>query len=242
MEQIKVRKKDTIIFNTIIFLILSFFFLYIQHAYRHHISPFSIIYLRKGVELFWYVAISGVLVSFMVWKTHKWSQVCFQLFIGMVSFKILEGLFIEFNKIIVLAMFFYLVISYFLYQLLSYYLSLASVNANYQSSDLFSPLLKEIHCKLLFEGGEANGTLSNWDEEGCFIRLQAPIKVPPKIRIVVDFRGRQFVQPGEVVASTADKRGCGIKFGHTLKELNVFNWSEFIEIIQELGFEPERLR
>ena len=52
MEQLKVKKKDRIIMNVLIYLGLSFFFLYIQHAYRHHLSPFSLVYLRKGLELF----------------------------------------------------------------------------------------------------------------------------------------------------------------------------------------------
>ena len=242
MEQLKVRKKDTIIINVVIYLVLTFFFLYIQHAYRHHLSPFSLVYLKKGLELFWYVAFTLIVSGIMVWKHHRHSLIMYQVSIFLVGFKVLEGLFIEFNKIIVIAMFFYAIISYFLYQLLKYHLHLASLNPNYSSSDLFKPLLRDIHCKILVDSKEIEGILSNWDHEGCFIKLKTPEKLPTDIRMTIYFRDREFHQDGEVVASTPDLTGVGIRFEKTVKDLSVFNWSEFMEIIQELGYQPERLR
>src|SRR5690606_29950530 len=118
-----------------------FFFLYIQHAYRHHLSPFSLVYLKKSLEMFWYVAITLLFSGIVIWRHHRYSVLFYRLSIFLVSFKVLEGLFIEFNKIIVIAMFFYLTISYFLYQLLNHYLNLASINPNYSKDDLFGPLL-----------------------------------------------------------------------------------------------------
>lgn len=242
MEQLKVRKKDTIIFNVVIYLCLSFFFLYLQHAYRHHLSPFSTVYMKKGLELFWYVAVTLFASSWIIWKHHRYSILMYKLSILLVGFKVVEGLFIEFNKIIVIALFFYLTISYFLYQLLNYYLSLSSINANYDSTDLFDPLLRKINCRIEYEGQSVEGHLSNWDEEGCFIKLIAAASLPAHVVLKVYFSDREFTQNGEVVASTVDSTGVGIKFEKSLKELNVFNWTEFMEIVHELGFEPKRLR
>jgi len=242
MEQLKVRKKDTIIYNVIIFLALSFFFLYTQHAYRHHLSPFSLVYLRKGVELFWYLAVMLIMSAFFIWKHHKYAIYFYQASIFLVSFKVVEGLFVEFNKIIVVAMFFYVVISYFLYQLLNFYFSFASINPNYSKTDLFGPLLKSIPCKLKGEGIEVQGTLSNWDEESCFVKLESAKELPKKVQMIVSFRDREFIQMGEVVASTLDFTGVGLKFEKVPKEINAFNWSEFMEIVHELGFQPQRLR
>lgn len=242
MEQLKVKKKDILITNVVAYLALAFFFLYLQHAYRHHISPFSVVYLRKGLELFWYVAMTLGASAILIWRHHRYSTIVYAASIFLVGFKVLEGLFIEFNKIIVIALFFYVVISYFLYQLLSYYLSLASINANYSRSDLFDPLLKKIPCKISFEDNTLEGHLSNWDGEGCFIKLDEARSLPGKVNIEVTFRDRTFTQEGEVVAETLDLRGVGIKFERKAKDLNVFNWTEFMEIVQELGFQPERLR
>lgn len=242
MEQLKVKKKDTIIINVVIYLGLSFFFVYLQHAYRHHLSPFSLVYLEKGVELFWYIALTLLVAVIMIWKHHRYSVLVYQLSIFMVGFKVLEGLFIEFNKIIVIALFFYAIISYFLYQLLAYYLQLASINPNYNESDLFEPLLRKMPCTVLFNDQELEGNLSNWDIDGCFVKLAQPKKIPRHVQVKVFFGDREFTQNGEVVAGTLDLSGVGIKFEKTKKDLNVFNWSEFMEIVQELGFKPERLR
>lgn len=242
MEQLKVKKKDTIITNVLIYLCLSFFFLYIQHAYRHHLSPFSVVYLKKSVELFWYVAVYLVATAVLIYDHHRFSLLMYKVAVFLVGFKVVEGLFVEFNKIIVLAMFFYIVISYFLYQLLKYYLEQASINPNYSGSDLFPPLLREIKCKIATEDFELEGHLSNWDDEGCFVKMNEARNLSDKIKITIYFRDREFVQDGEVVAVTTDLSGVGIKFEKTAKEISTFNWAEFMEIAHELGFQPERLR
>ncbi len=242
MEQLKVKKKDTIILNVVLYLGLTFFFLYLQHAYRHHLSPFSLVYARKGLELFWSVALTLAVTSLLIWKHHRFALRFYQLSIFLVGFKVVEGLFIEFNKIIVIATFFYAVISYFLYQLLRHYLDLASVNPNYDSTDLFKPLLRDIRCRISAGDQIVNGTLSNWDDEGCFIQVDLPTALPESVDVTVFFRDREFSQHGELVASTPDSTGIGIRFEKTVKDLNVFNWSEFMEIVDELGFEPKRLR
>jgi hypothetical protein len=242
MEQLKVRKKDTVSLNSILYLVLAFFFLYIQHAYRHQISPFSMVYFRKGLELFWYEALVLSWSGAMIWKHQRLAPYLFQASIFLVGFKIIEGLFIEFNKVIVIALFFFIVFSYFIYQLLRHYFDQASINPNYSDKDLFPPLLKEIHCHILFKNEEIPGKLSNWDEEGCFVKLSAPKEIPNKVRILVTFRDREFTQEGEVVASIQDLTGVGIKFEKKNRDLTVFNWSEFMEIVDELGFEPQRLR
>jgi hypothetical protein len=242
MEQLKVKKKDVLVLNLIVFLVLSFAFLYLQYAYRHHLSPFSIAYFKKSFELFWYALIPLVVCSVLVWRHHRWSIPLYSFCALLVSYKVIEGLFIEFNKIIVITLFCYTVISYFLYQLYGHYLSLASLNANYSASDLFDPLLKEIPCFLIIDNVEFPGHLTNWDDEGCFIKVSKGIILAPKVKVLINFKGRTFEQAGELVAHSVDFTGIGIKFGKAPKGLNVFNWTEFNELIQELGFKPERLR
>jgi hypothetical protein len=242
VEQLKVRKKDIIITNAIIYLGLSFLFLYLQYAYRHQLSPFSVVYLRKSAELFWYIAAPLIVSCVLIWKHHRLAVFSFNLSVLLVAFKVVEGLFIEFNKIIVIATFFYAVISYFLYQLMNHYLASANINPNFSKSDLFGPLLRKIPVTILDSDKSYSGHLTNWDSTGCFIHLNDSIKIGSKIKILVNFQGRTFEEQGEVVAETPDLRGVGIKFESTLRSLDKFNWSEFTELIDELGFQPERLR
>jgi hypothetical protein len=242
MEQLKVKKKDTIITNVVFYLTLSFCFLYLQHAYRHHLSPFSLVYFRKGLELFWYVALTLIVAMVVIWRQHRFSIFFYQLSVLLVGFKVLEGLFVEFNKIIVIALFFFIIISYFLYQLLNYYLELASINPNYDHSDLFEPLLRKITCQVQTEDLTSDGYLTNWDDEGCFIKLNQAKSFNSNVKVKIFFSDREFTQEGEVVAATPDSLGIGIKFESTAKEMNIFNWSEFVQIVHELGFKPKRLR
>jgi hypothetical protein len=184
-----------------------------------------------------------IITSLLCWRHNSWSKTWYVLSVGIVSFKAIEGLFIEFNKIIVVALFFYVVIAYFIYQLYSYYLSLASLNPNYSSHDLFDPLLKKIDCEISNSQEIYKGYLTNWDEEGCFIMLEKPFLEKLKnLRLTIVFSGRSFEQDGEVVAQSTDFKGVGIKFNKVPKGLNVFNYAEFNELVHELGFKPERLR
>ncbi len=242
MEQLKVRKKDVIITNTMIYLGLSFLFLYLQYAYRHQLSPFSIVYFRKSAELFWYVAAPLVVSCYLIWKHHRFAVLSFNISAILVTFKVIEGLFIEFNKIIVIATFFYAVISYFLYQLMNHYLASANINPNFSSNDLFQPLLRKISVRILESEKSYSGNLTNWDPSGCFIQLDNAEKIGSKVKVQIEFQGRTFIEQGEVVAETPDLRGVGIKFENTIRSLDTFNWSEFTELIEELGFQPERLR
>ncbi len=242
MEQLKVRKKDVIITNAMIYLGLSFLFLYLQYAYRHQLSPFSLIYLRKSAELFWYVALPLITSCYFIWKHHRFAVFAFNFSILLVAFKVIEGLFIEFNKIILIATFFFAIISYFLYQLLDQHLSSANINPNYSTDDLFEPLLRKIPVEILDSVHSYKGYLTNWDNSGCFVFLEEGKKLTSPLKVTLRFQGRIFEEQGEVVAETPDLRGVGIKFENTIKSLDKFNWAEFTDLIDELGFRPERLR
>ena len=242
MEQLKVIKKDILIFNIILYLILSLAFVFLHYAYRNHLSPFSFAYFKKSPELFWYIGVSVLIAAVVIWRHHTLALKAYSFCIFLVSYKVIEGLFIEFNKIIVIALFCYLVIAYFFYQLFSYYLSLASLNQNFSTQDLFEPMLLKINCTVKIQDKEIAGYLTNWDEEGCFVVLDDKQGIKGKVEVLVSFKGRIFQQEGEVVAQSLDSSGLGIKFGRTQKVLNTFNWDEFIELVEELGFKPERLR
>lgn len=243
MEQLKVRKKGIIVVNCIFYLMLSFFFVYLQYAYRSHVTPFSLLYLQKSLQIFWFIVLVLVFSAVLLWKHHKYCTVFFGLSASVVSYKILEGLFIEFNKMIVVAFFFYIVITYFLFQLLQEYLASARLNANYQHHDLYDPLLNALKCRVIGAGEEVSGVLTNWDDEGCFLKLDhLPSKNLKKVELIISFEGREFVEQGEVVARSTTLNGIGIKLRNSSKDLKIFNWNEFIELVNELGFDPKRLR
>lgn len=242
MDHLKIKKRNVVIKNIIIFLLLSYLFLYIQNAFRQELSPFSVAYLRKSMEEFWYVILIVLLSINTIWNQQKQSRFMYQLVIALVSFHVLEGLFLDFNKIVVIAFFIFLVTSFFLYQFLASYMKSSVLNPNFHKSDLFDPMLKKIPCQIQDKTTSVEGFLTNWDEEGCFIRLSSPYQFSKKINLSLTFKDRDFVQEGELVAVTPDLKGVGLQFRKTTKKYKQFNWSEFIEIVNELGLLPERLR
>jgi len=239
----KVKKKDILIWNIILFLGFSYLFLYFQYAYQNHLSPFSLTLFKKSLELFWYAIIPIFCAQVVVFFHHKKSINILLLSLALVVYKVSEGLFLDFNKVILLALFCFLVIAYFFYQLYDEYLQLAYLNANYRKEDLFSPLLFEIECELIIGEERFSGFLTNWDSEGCFLYLKSEqLPKVKKLRMEISFRGRKFIQDGEVVAQSTELHGIGLKFGENPKNLEVFNWAEFVELVHELGFKPERLK
>jgi hypothetical protein len=62
------------------------------------------------------------------------------------------------------------------------------------------------------------------------------------VKVIIFFEDKEFVQVGEVVAHSRDFTGLGIKFDQAVKDLKIFNWTEFVELVHELGYRPERLR
>jgi len=242
MEQIKLKKRETIIKNTIIHIFLSYMFLYLEYAFRHHLSPLSSTFISKSVYLFGLPAVIFIVTIFLVWHFNRQALSFYTISIFFVLFKVIEGLVIDFNKIILIGLFCYIIVSYFLYQLLADYFSRAFVTPNYNQSDLFDPLLKKIDVIVQINEKKINGCLTNWDEEGCFIKMEGEQHFDGVIKVIINFKDRDFQQLGEVVAHSRDFSGVGIKFYPSSKELNVFNWTEFIELVNELGFQAERLR
>jgi hypothetical protein len=243
MEQLTLRRRENILFNCIVFSMLSFVFLYLEYSYRNHLSPFSFVLLKKSVSLFYLQIVSIFLsIAFLV-KIKKISLNLFVINILLVSYKIVLGLFIDFNKLIVVGLFVFIVVGYFLHQLLGEYFSKAFLNPNFSKHDLFSPLLVDIPASVILSDQRIiEAQLTNWDENGCFLRLKSPEKIKSFNKIKVFLKDRCFEEQGEVVAWSREYEGIGIKFDQSTKNINVFNWSEFMEIMDELGFQAERLR
>jgi hypothetical protein len=243
MEQIKLKSRESIVYNVIYYLILSLGFLYLEYSYRHHLSPLSFVLIKKSIHLFWFQILIVVTTAFTLWKFHKKGLGWYIASTMAVTFKISEGLFIDFNKLIVIGLFFYLVIAFFLYQMLCDYYDKSYMNPNYSRNDLFDPLLLGIKVKISDDlGKEYEGVLTNWDDYGCFVKLDTDNQIEEKLILSVYFKNRTFEQSGVVVCRARDNFGIGVKFNGSKKSVSVFNWAEFIEIVEELGYLPERLR
>ncbi|MFT6632597.1 MAG: hypothetical protein ACJAS4_002561 [Bacteriovoracaceae bacterium] len=106
-------------------------------------------------------------------------------------------------------------------------------------------MLKTINVEISNDKGlKAEGYLTNWSEEGCFVYLPKEELIKGKVTLKTFFKDNEFLELGSVVSATKKKNGYGIKFKSIKKEENLdsLGWGEFYEIIEEMGLKPELLK
>ncbi len=239
---LKIKKREPIILNTVIFVIVGLFFLHVQYAYRTKLSAFSWYLVWATLKLYWPVIPLSLVTIWSVWTQRSYATRMFAWTVGAVCFFTLTGLYIDFNKILVLALFFLSVISHLLYQQLKYTFHWASYQSNYLETDLFSPVLKKISGSLKHGEETYPFYLTNWDEHGVFLFISEPKILSEKVEIVINYGELHFLGDGEVVAQSADLHGVGVKLKKNAPHVDQFYWSEFIQMTDELGLTPARLR
>ncbi len=239
---LKIRKREPIILNTVLFVMIGLFFLHVQYAYRTKLSAFSWYLLWATVKLYWPVIPLSLLSIWTAWTLRPSSRRFFSWIVSLICFFTLSGLYIDFNKVIVLALFFLAVIAHLLYQQLKFVLSWACYQSNYLKEDLFSPVLTKISGEL--KQGEVTHKfyLTNWDEHGMFIFFESPLKLKGKVALTINYDHLHFQGDGEVVAYSADFHGVGLKLNKNAPQVDKFFWSDFVQMSDELGLNPARLR
>lgn len=239
---LKIKKREPIILNIILFLVTGLFFLHVQYAYRTKLSAFSWYLLWATTKLYWPVLPMSVASIWMTWTYRPHAPRFFAWTIGLIAFFTLSGLYVDFNKVLVLALFFLGVISHILYQQLKFTLHWASYQSNYSEDDLFSPVLKKIPGEIKVGEVSYPFYLTNWDNYGMFLYFPEPMPSLGQVELIIHYEGLHFEGSGEVVAQSMDLRGVGIKLKKNAPKVDQFFWSDFVEMTDELGLYPTRLR
>ncbi|MFY7994290.1 MAG: hypothetical protein ACOVP4_13415 [Bacteriovoracaceae bacterium] len=239
---LKIKKREPIIINTILFVIIGLFFLHVQYAYRTKLSAFSWYLLWATVKLYWPVLPLAMLTLWATWTQRLIAQRFFSWTVCVIAFFTLTGLYIDFNKVLVLALFFLAVIAHLLYQQLKFTLTWACYQSNYLEEDLFSPVLTKIKGELKIDEETHRVTLTNWDEHGVFLYLEKPLQLSGVVHLLIHYDHLHFQGDGEVVAQSADFVGVGLKLKKNAPKVDQFFWSDFVQMTDELGLNPARLR
>ena len=121
----------------------------------------------------------------------------------------------------------------------------AYFNAGFKKSDLFPPMLLKLDCDLLDDKGEAigKGILTNWSMEGCFVRLEEQKNSRGIKAVLINFKDHEFKQQVDLASLSKDNLSCGFKFKNQIsgRDSQDLGWSDFYEIIEEMGYSAERL-
>ena len=239
---IKIDYRGPVVWNIFLYLFFSLAFIFLQDIFKNagtiaqkdnlkifienHLSLIAV-YLSTGLFFYMFkrkLAIGGFVLSSL-------------LTIILTSY----NLHLNFSKYILIILFSYIILAFYLLQFYWSEVSESYYNSSYRDDNLFSPMLKKIPVFLKSNGNEQRGYLTNWSEEGCFVRLEDENNLKGNIELKVHFENAEFLAKGRIVAKEAHGIGMKLKENANEETLNTLGWKEFYEIIEQMGYSPELL-
>lgn len=232
---ILIRRSQTII-NSIVFVVLSCFFLYTIHAKSLEITFYS----WKGITIF-----SGVggLITVLMMATVYWMIFLYKnsskLMLSYLACTWLYSFYIlyqaDLDKTLLLFVFLYILLSFYFYLLWDDEISLACYNPNFSVFDIDQSVLLSIPVSIIpLKGQPILVKLRNWDERSIFVESTASIDGP--VSIEIKFEERVFKAKGIVITQYDNYHGIGIRLIH--KATNQFSWALCFDILHDRGFLP----
>ena len=244
--KLKIFYRSSVVWNILLFLMLSVGFAYLQYVSSITSSAFSQVNFKNFANL--HILYLCLIVFTGISFVNNMRKISGYLLIGCVLFTwaiTTINLVQEFSKFSLILLFFYLVVAYYFY--LFYYIDVKEsyYNPGFPSDSLFEPMLKKIPVQV-FSAEEklAEGCLTNWSKEGCFI-YSDPVKLNPgKYTVKIQFLGGEFAGEAILAAASKSNMGYGFKFKNSFAPVdrNSLGWESFYEIIDEMGYAPELLK
>ncbi len=241
----RIYYRGPIIWNLILFVVFSFVFVYLQEIFKGFSSVTNrtyFLYFIKGHIPF--VSILGLTLLMFLFQTPKLGKLGFFLSTVLTSALTIINLNFMFSKFVLILLFFYILIAYYFFQFYEVEYSESYYKSQIDEELLYPPMLHRIEtCGEAANDKKFFGYLTNWSKEGCYIYLSNPENIKGRVSIEVSFQDHKFKADGIVVAREKNNHGIGVKILTNANEesLNGLGWSEFYEIIGEMGLKPELL-
>tara|TARA_B100001971_G_scaffold214585_1_gene252915 strand:- start:120022 stop:120756 length:735 start_codon:yes stop_codon:yes gene_type:complete len=243
--KLKIYYKSATIWNVILFMFLSFIFVYLSNAVYLSESIFNKSFLISFVNSNKYLIVLFGLTALLTYRLSKKSKF-FYIISSLVTIGLISNqLVLDFSKLITLILFLYIITAYYLFIFLKIELEESYYNSLYSNEDLFEPMLKQFTCKLISNENSFSGYLTNWSETGFFVYLDEKLekKLPKKIEVHLSYEGVEFKCITQVVAKTVDSHGIGLKVIQTPEDTEVdASWFGFYDIIDKMGYQVEYLK
>lgn len=228
--------------NAILFMLLSVLFLVLQQSLQSGLPFMNTAFLKKVLLDEWPVLVFIIPALYSTFKQHRRAPKYFALYAMVVAFHSLEGLFLDFNKLVLLVLFFHVVIAYGFYQLLTWTYARAAFTPNFKADTLHIPMGKMINVEIKSGENLIQGRLTNWDEDGAFIWLEQKCPLPSShVTVSINWEGYIFEAKGTIVSGTWDERGIGIEWRHSIIEIET-GWKNLMAVFSDYGYDPRLLR
>ncbi len=254
--KMSIQRRSLLVWNTIVFSILSIFFLFVVECLSLDVPALDLLQLKQFGRSYLIYIIFGLYVLYQTYSLKKKSQFFLSLFAVIIFLKSTSFIFIKFDKIVLFLVFIYAIVAYY-YCILwigeifeSYYTPL------FDQYDLFNRIPIKFHCELTI-GTDISipGYLSNWNNNGCYIRFDNSLsdklekgekkirkRLRKEVKLDFSFADRKFCQQAVIMSIYNSGEGVGFKFSDNLiKEKNCFDWHDFHTAIQDRGLVPKYL-
>lgn len=243
--KLKIYYKSATIWNVILFVLLSFVFVYLSNAVYLSESIFNKSFLLSFAGSNKYLIAIYTLTIILTYRLSKKSKFFFILSALLSTVLVSYQLFNDFSKLITLILFLYIIVAYYIYLFLKLELQESFYNPMFHHEDLFEPMLKRFPCELSINEKIYKGYLTNWSETGFFVFLDDQIekKVPKNIDVDILYEGVVFKCATHFVSKSTDGKAIGLKISKMPKN-NEFDasWFGFYDIISKMGYQVEYLK
>lgn len=236
---LKIIKRSAIIWNVSLHIIMSIAFVFLQKAILEENSIFNIEFVISIIVPVSPLIITGIISVYYILKLKNISRYVYFLFVVSIASYITYSLITEFSKLVLIVLFIYILISYYLFFILSSELDQSYNNPGFSSRDLFDPMLFKININLLNtkNNHSVTGLLTNWNEDGCFVKLDSELKKGSHLELEVIYKENIFKEKVVIVTMLKNKKGVGLKFKD--KSSGNSSWSDLYKIISDMGMSVE---
>jgi len=242
MKNLKVWTFHPTARNSMAFVLLSLVFLLLQRSLQSNLPFMNVVFLKRTFFDEWIILLLSLPALWMLWKHKLEARFAFALFCSAIAFRSLEGLFLNFDKILMIVLFVYVCMAYAFYQLIGWTFTRAVFSPNYREDDLQLPMALQIPVRLKLGDQLCTGYLTNWDNGGAFIYLHetvTPMRVAGELTVKIE--DHAFQAKGSVVTVAMDGKGIGLEWENNTVELES-SWMSLMALFNDLGWEPRLLR
>jgi len=154
-----------------------------------------------------------------------------------------HSLYQNYNKITLLALFIVAGFSFFFAAFWQKELEESYYNAKFDIWELNERRADDLKVQILKDKKEMmTGVITNWSDNGCFVRFHKPLKISfsKDINLKITFNGKVFHQPARQVVARRDNNGAGFAF-FSEDSTDLYNWKHLYAILYDRSYLPEYL-
>ena len=189
-------------------------------------------FLNQNTSLLTVAGLSFISVLFL----SSFAPMLFLIFCALSLYKSAIYFTIDFDKLILILSFLYVILSYNFYQFLKMELREPFYNPNFPLNIIPSYKNILLPVKVKKAGIEYDAHLTNWGANGFFCKLIGDGNPRGVVEIEATIDGHSFFAEGVVV--TRVRGGLGVRIRKSL--IPEMGWIDFYGIISELGYRPSK--